>query len=681
MAGPMVHGALCLARLDDGTSLLVDGALPDERVDVELQHRKGRVWFAHTVAVHAPSAHRVEAPCPYYGVCGGCQLQHVEYAHQLELKADIVRDAMRRQSVPLPSRFVVHGANDPWRYRWRGEFHVIPGEAGMTDARLGFNRLRSWRPVAVDDCLIHHPRITASLPALTALVRDAGGDGLTALHLTAGEGGEELLLRPRPARAIPAGAVDEHAQMAGQRWSTTGTTLSWRGHDYRVSSDTFVQVNWGSLELLYGAALRGLGEVNGRTVVDAYAGVGVLACELAAQGASVVCIESNRDSARLGVLNTELNDCALQVRYVARAVEDVLATAGAGADAVLLDPPRAGCDPRVTAWLALAGPANVVYVSCDPATLARDLRVLCVSGPYRIEAYELVDMFPQTHHIESVVTLRRDALEGVLGVIVIRVVVEWLRGRSVVPAVHVADVEQALPRGLAGRAAPAHQDVGQRDAQHDDADVVAALRKDLELEVQHGAGEPVEPGEDDRDDPRVDSGGEPVAVASGDAEERPSRRDAVGLRCTAGGAVGHQPERHQQAAAEGEVEELRLDGGEDMLGRNPGHETDAGHQRDPAEDGRDVGLHEGAHRHLGGARAQGRVHADPGDDPGHRDVPDVGARHPSRRPVVRLGRPQPDGHLAQPPGPHLASPAVATQRPADQRQAGDRVEDEGVEAA
>ncbi len=408
-AGAMVHGALCLARLDDGTSLFLDGALPGEHVEAELQHRKGRVWFARTVSVDRPSAHRVEAPCPYYGECGGCQLQHVEYTHQLELKEAIVRDAMRRQGVPLPDALAIHGAGDPWRYRWRGEFHVIPGPSGLRDARLGFNRVRSWRPVAVDDCLIHHPRITKSLPALTSLVRDAGADGLTALHLTVGEGGAELLLRPRPAAAVPAAAVDEEARTAAQRWSTASTTLSWRGHDYRVSPDTFIQVNWDALELLYGAALRGLGDVAGRTVVDAYAGLGVLACELAAQGASVVCIESNRNSARLGVLNAELNGCAARVRYIAQPVEEALAAAASHADSVLLDPPRAGCDPRVTGWLALAGPPTVVYVSCDPATLARDLRLLCVSGPYRMVSFELVDMFPQTHHVESVVTLRRDS--------------------------------------------------------------------------------------------------------------------------------------------------------------------------------------------------------------------------------------------------------------------------------
>jgi 23S rRNA (uracil1939-C5)-methyltransferase len=403
----MVHGAVCLGRLDDGTALFVEGALPGENVDVELHHRTGRVWFAHVMVVGTPSTQRVDAPCPYYGECGGCQLQHVAYQHQLELKEAIVRDAMRRQHVALPDDVAVLCMDDPWRYRWRGEFHVIPGAAGMADAQLGFNRMRSWKPVAVDDCLIHHPRITESLPALRSLVRTAGSADLTALHLTVGEDGEELLLRPRPTRGVAAAAIDAQALSANARWSTTSTTLHWRGHDFRVLPDTFIQVNWGQLDTLYGCALRGLGTVAGRVVVDAYAGIGVLACELARGGAAVVCIENNRDSARLGVLNAAMNGRTDGVRYIHAAVEDALPTAAADANSVVLDPPRAGCHPRVTGWLALAGPPCIVYVSCDPATLARDLRVLTVSGPYRIEAFELVDMFPQTHHIESVVTLRR----------------------------------------------------------------------------------------------------------------------------------------------------------------------------------------------------------------------------------------------------------------------------------
>ena len=126
-------------------------------------------------------------------------------------------------------------------------------------------------------------------------------------------------------------------------------------------------------------------------------------------GAEVLCIEESHDSARLGLLNARLNGVEARVRYIARPVEQALAAlAAAGSvDAAVLDPPRAGCASSVTGWLALAGPPRIVYVSCDPATLARDLRLLSVSGPYTVERMELVDMFPQTHHVEALVLLRR----------------------------------------------------------------------------------------------------------------------------------------------------------------------------------------------------------------------------------------------------------------------------------
>ena len=403
----MVAGGACLARLDDGTSLMVDGAIPGETVEVSLHHSKGRLWFAETVGVLHASPDRVDAPCPYYGTCGGCQLQHVSYERQLALKVEIVADALRRAHVRHPE-IAAHGMDDPWRYRWRGEFHVVRDRDTREPVALGFNRMRSWKPVAVDDCLIHHRRIAGALPALRELVREASTPALTVLHLTVGEEGAELLVAPRPTDALDAEAVDRYAVGDdGARLSTSTTSLHWRGHTFRLSAQSFIQVNWTQMDVLYELALRGLGEVRDGTVVDAYAGMGVLAVELATRGAHVVCIESNRDAARNGVLNARLNGVADRVRFVPEPVEDAIATAAAGADLVLLDPPRAGCDPKVTAWLALAGPSRVVYVSCDPPTLARDLRLLTVSGPYAVDSFDVVDMFPQTHHVESCVVLTR----------------------------------------------------------------------------------------------------------------------------------------------------------------------------------------------------------------------------------------------------------------------------------
>lgn len=421
----MLHGGACLARTDAGVALLVDAAIPGELVEVEVTGRRAGVTRGRTVAVLEASPDRVEPPCPYVPECGGCDLQHVAYLRQLQLKLEILRDAMRRQAVIIPDRVGLHGMEDPWRYRWRGEFHVVrPGAApaaapGAAPPGLGFNRARSRRPIAVDDCLIHHRAITTALPRLRGLANEATVR-LDALHLTAGEDGDELVVQPRPQRAVDAAAVDAAAigVPAGEaRWVTAGTTLRWRGHRLRVTPASFIQVNWAQMDVLYQCALDCLGDIRGARVVDAYAGVGTLSVELGVRvgrRGEVVCIEENRAAAALGVLNARINGVEARMRHLPCRVEDALAgvIGAVGVDAVVLDPPRAGCAGGVTGLLAMRGPERVVYVSCDPATLARDLHVLAVSGPYRVERVDLVDMFPQTHHIETVAGLVRTGAEG-----------------------------------------------------------------------------------------------------------------------------------------------------------------------------------------------------------------------------------------------------------------------------
>jgi 23S rRNA (uracil1939-C5)-methyltransferase len=408
--GRMVHGGVCLGRLDGGGSVMVEHALPGELVRARLRFRARGTWFAETVDVLEPSADRVDPPCPYVPACGGCQLQHVAYERQLELKREVVVDALRRRRVDIPADIGVHGARQPWRYRIRGEFHVVPGREGLRDAGLGFNRSRSWTSIAVDDCLIHHRRITDSLDALRQMVRLGGAATLRVLHLTTGEEGRELLVGSKPRGALDAATVDDVALKRDLRVSREWTTLRWRGRTYRVRPETFVQVHWEQMDVLYEHVLQALGDCTGQRIVDAHAGVGVLACVVAAGAAEVVCVESNRATARIGVLNASINGVDGVVRYVPGLAEEAVPALAAlvPIDAVLLDPPRAGCDNRLTAWLALAGPRRLVYVSCNPATLARDLAILSSSGPYVVTSLDVVDMFPQTYHVESVVALARD---------------------------------------------------------------------------------------------------------------------------------------------------------------------------------------------------------------------------------------------------------------------------------
>ena len=404
----MVHGGLCLAHDERGATMLVEGGIPGEDVEISVRYRKGSTSFAEVVRVLEASPHRVTPPCPYVPRCGGCQLQHITYQHQVELKRDIVLDALHRQHIPHPEPRM-HPVQDPWRYRLRGEFHVIPG-TDTTAPALGFNRARSWRPIAVDDCLIHHSRIATALPALRGLLNSSATNALSTLHLTVGEAGQELLIHAKPAKGLASGALEGGLDLPdGGRVSTTSTTLRWRGMTFRVTPDAFIQVNWAQMDVLYQCVIDALGGHAGLRVVDAYAGIGVLACHLAADAREVVCIESNRGAAQLGVLNARVNDVSDRMHFVLSPVEDALPRVGAAemADVVILDPPRAGCSGRVNGWLALAGPERVVYVSCDPATLARDLHTLVASGPYEIESLDVVDMFPQTYHVELVVALTR----------------------------------------------------------------------------------------------------------------------------------------------------------------------------------------------------------------------------------------------------------------------------------
>jgi len=207
-----------------------------------------------------------------------------------------VLDALHRQRIEHPAPRVI-GAGDPWRYRLRGEFHVIAGSDGHAPA-LGFNRARSWRPIAVDDCLIHHPRITTALPALRTLIASSGKPDLGTLHLTAGEDGQELLVRPKPSRGLAPGALDAGLDLPdGGRVSTTSTTLRWRGLTFRVTADAFIQVNWAQMDVLYQCAVDALGGHAGLgTLIFALLAIGLQNLILAQPQPAIV----EDDAARLG---------------------------------------------------------------------------------------------------------------------------------------------------------------------------------------------------------------------------------------------------------------------------------------------------------------------------------------------------------------------------------------------
>ena len=392
---------------EDGKVWLVNYALPGEVVEAEPRGRQGGVAVARTTRVLERSPHRVDAPCPYFGECGGCQLQHAAYAHQLELKRQVVDEAWSRAGLRLPPDAVVLGMEDPWRYRIRGEFEAVSTPEGW---RFGFHRLRSHSVLAIDSCLIHDERIERALPAFATAANELKLVGLQNLLLTVEPGGQGLLWRLRFHGREPRWPRNDFAHRVGQLLPEVTSleeaiTLEFWGFTFRVRSDTFVQTNYRQMLVLYRTALDMLDPRPGENVLDLYAGIGTISVAVAQNAASVTAVEENPHAVQLGRLNARINSA--RVGYLQGKVEQVLRQVRLGQhQAVVLDPPRAGCEPAALAELIRLGPERIVYVSCEPSTHARDL-VGLVRGGYRVRRAAIVDMFPQTYHIESVALLER----------------------------------------------------------------------------------------------------------------------------------------------------------------------------------------------------------------------------------------------------------------------------------
>ena len=400
------HGGASIAR-DEGKVWLVNYALPGEVVEAEPRGKQGGVAVANTTSVIEASPHRVEPRCPYFGTCGGCQWQHASYAHQLELKRQVVEEAWARAGLRLPPDAPVLGMDDPWRYRIRGEFEAIPTAEGW---RFGFHRQRSHSVIPIATCDIHDLRIEQALPAFAQAAGELQLKNLQNLLLTVEPNGRGLLWRMRHRGKEPVWPRDEFARRVGdllpdQVVLDDAMSLEFWDMSFRVRSDTFVQTNYKQMLVLYQAALDMLAAGPEDHVLDLYAGMGTISVAVARTAGGVTAVEENPRAVQVGRLNARINSA--KVEYLPGKVETVLRQVRMGRhQSAILDPPRAGCEPAALAELLRLGPERLVYISCEPSTHARDLIAL-VRGGYRVRRAAIVDMFPQTYHIETVALLER----------------------------------------------------------------------------------------------------------------------------------------------------------------------------------------------------------------------------------------------------------------------------------
>ncbi len=399
----MTHGGSALGR-HEGRAIFVPYVLPGETARVEITEDKGRYAFAHPVEVLKPSPDRVEPPCPYFGAegCGGCQWQHASYQAQLRFKAEIVADQLTRiGKIAEPTVHPVIPDPTGWAYRNHAQFRPAPGGA------LGFQAAASNRTVAIDACLILHPLLSDLYANL-----DLELEGLLRLSLRAGTAtGDRMLifemnddLPPSLESDLPVSCVlllsdGQHANLIGSNHITETVT----GRSYRISAPSFFQVNTPQAAQLVRLVTEYLDLRGDETVLDAYCGVGLFTAHLAERAGLVLGIEASPSAVDDLLENTAAFD---NVDVVEGPIEAVLPDLDMSIDAAVVDPPRAGIDRFALDALIEHGPARLVYVSCDPATLARDAKRLIAAG-YRLAEVQPVDVFPQTYHVESVALFAR----------------------------------------------------------------------------------------------------------------------------------------------------------------------------------------------------------------------------------------------------------------------------------
>jgi 23S rRNA (uracil1939-C5)-methyltransferase len=386
----LVYGGDGLARLD-GRVVFAPFVLPGERVNVRAEREKPGLIHASTVKILEPSASRVAAPCPVFGRCGGCHYQHAPYAVQLATKRAILEEELRRLGKMTPPEEIAVIAGEPWGYRNRVQLRVEKG-------RLGYLEMRSHKICSIAGCPIASPKLNQVIETLNRMLHDPKWPRMVrSLEVFTDETNVQLNLletdRPVARRFFE--------WCSGNIAGMVESALDYNGQ-YRVSRGSFFQVNRFLIDELVEAAVQG---TEGESAFDLYAGVGLFAAALASRFARVTAVESGSAAARDLQFNAERAGIA-NVRVEARRVEEFLQEQERPADLVLLDPPRAGLGREVVRRLVELKPRQLVLVACDPATLARDLAGLAANG-YAIVRMAMVDLFPQTYHLETVVLLER----------------------------------------------------------------------------------------------------------------------------------------------------------------------------------------------------------------------------------------------------------------------------------
>jgi len=397
-----VYGGEALARLPEGRAVFIPYVLPEEKIRIRLVEEKERYARAELLEVISPSSARIKPRCPHFTQCGGCHYQHIPYLDQLHIKQSILQNQLERvgKLVDPPVEDMVPSPS-AWNYRNHIQFHI------SEEGNPGYLKHRSNQVVAIQECHLPEDSINDIWPSLdTEYI-----PGLDRISFRSGEEGQDTMIvlessDPKPIEFVvdlPLSAVHQgpggEIVLAGDDF----TIIEVHGFPFVVSAGSFFQVNTGVAELIVDYLIDALPLAEDTVLLDVYCGVGLFSVFLAPLVKQIIGFESDPSAAEDFLYNLAGFDT---VKLYDLPAEDILPELEISPDVILLDPPRAGISKKVLDGVVSLKPKIIAYISCDPATLARDVFRFHKQG-YQLQSSTPFDMFPQTYHIESVNLFQR----------------------------------------------------------------------------------------------------------------------------------------------------------------------------------------------------------------------------------------------------------------------------------
>lgn len=367
----------------EGLTVFVSLAAAGDRLRVRLNQIKGKIAFAEIVEILAPSNERTAPPCPYFGRCGGCDFQQMDYRAQLRAKVAIVEDCLQRiGKINYAGEIKIIGSPRAFAYRSRAQWHL-----DTRRNRIGYFRRNSHDVIDVEICPILTDELQTTLTSLRSSI-DWQSFWSETVEIEAASSGEKV--------SVYSSEIVE---------PTEEISFTLGENRYFYDAQSFFQGNLLLIEALVETALEG---ASGKTALDLYCGVGLFTLPLARCFEKVFGVEASEkaiESARKNVEHARLENAEFFAQPVGEWLTET-AEDFSDIDFILLDPPRAGTEKETIEEILRIQPRQISYVSCEPSTLARDLRRLCESA-YEIQSITALDLFPQTHHVETVVRLKR----------------------------------------------------------------------------------------------------------------------------------------------------------------------------------------------------------------------------------------------------------------------------------